>query len=100
MPYLCDAQGVHFWDDCNVTVSGLTIEDSPKAHLTFDGCENITIHDIKINSPEDSPNTDGIDVGSSRNFTITDSFIKAGPSFIPNIYLHNLLTTEGCREFN
>ncbi|GLJ10101.1 hypothetical protein SUGI_0122170 [Cryptomeria japonica] len=77
-----DCNAVQFFRNCNVTVSGLTIKNSPLAHLTFDDCENIKVHDIKISSPGDSRNTDGIDVGSSKNFAITDSIIVAGDDCI------------------
>ena len=68
---------------CNgLRVSYLSITNSPKAHITINGCEDAIFSHITIKSPGDSPNTDGIDISDSKNIMIEDSNIAAGkPSF-------------------
>ena len=46
------------------------------------GCSGTTIEHIQITSPADSPNTDGIHIGSSDNLKILNSFISTGDDCI------------------
>lgn len=41
-------------------------------------CEDVTITNVHITSPDESPNTDGIHIGRIKNVRITDSFIGVG----------------------
>jgi len=68
---------------CNdLSVSSLSIANSPQAHITINGCEGATFSNINIQSPGDSPNTDGIDISSSKRILIKDSNIASGkPNF-------------------
>ncbi|KAI3787246.1 hypothetical protein L1987_41588 [Smallanthus sonchifolius] len=50
-----------------LTVTGITIRNSPQFHLTFDSCDGVLVHDISISSPGDSPNTDGIHLRTTKN---------------------------------
>ena len=45
-------------------------------------CHDTTIEHIKITAPADSPNTDGIHIGSSDNLKISNSFISTGDDCI------------------
>ncbi|KAK1580991.1 hypothetical protein Q3G72_002048 [Acer saccharum] len=51
---------LRFYRSFNVTVTGITIQNSPQCHLKFDNCIGVMVLDISISSPGDSPNTDGI----------------------------------------
>ncbi|KAK0600577.1 hypothetical protein LWI29_016265 [Acer saccharum] len=51
---------LRFYGSFNVTVTGITIQNSPQCHLKFDNCVGVMVLDISISSPGDSPNTDGI----------------------------------------
>ncbi|WP_433170312.1 glycoside hydrolase family 28 protein [Actinoallomurus sp. CA-150999] len=59
-------------------VTGITIKNAPNVHITMKGATHVTIDDITISSPADSPNTDGIDVWSSGFVAITNSTIDCG----------------------
>lgn len=61
-----------------VTVEGVTLRNSPIFHLTFNNCENVTVRNVTITAPADSPNTDGIDPAGCRNVTITGCRIDTG----------------------
>ncbi|HET8841224.1 MAG TPA: glycosyl hydrolase family 28 protein [Ktedonobacteraceae bacterium] len=60
------------------TISGITIKNAPNGHITMKKASGVTITHIAISSPSDSPNTDGIDVWSSSNVTVTNSTIDDG----------------------
>jgi hypothetical protein len=63
------------------TMYKVTLRNSPKFHVSGVG-NDLTIWGIKIYSPPDSPNTDGIDPSGSQNITITNSYISDGDDMI------------------
>ncbi|KAL5850304.1 hypothetical protein ACOSQ4_008317 [Xanthoceras sorbifolium] len=72
-----------FFHNCNnFDLSGFTIVNSPKMHITINQCNGGSISNIHINSPANSPNTDGIDVSSSTQIHIRDSLIECGDDCI------------------
>jgi polygalacturonase len=71
-PYL-----IKFTDCTNVTVTDVTLKNSPMFHLVPQNCTGVTIRGITIHSPENAPNTDGIDP-SGWNFVISDCHIDTG----------------------
>ncbi|MFC6825163.1 glycoside hydrolase family 28 protein [Halopelagius fulvigenes] len=66
----------------NVTVSGVTLRNSPfwNTHVVYS--ENVTLHDVNVENPENAPNGDGIDIDSSRFVRISDTYINAGDDAI------------------
>ncbi|VVA97764.1 unnamed protein product [Arabis nemorensis] len=66
----------------NLRLSGLTHIDSPMAHIHINGCNGVTISNLRINAPESSPNTDGIDIAASTNVIIQDCVIGTGDDCI------------------
>ncbi|SRR6266498_140759 len=83
-----------------VHIQGVTLKDSPQFHLVPNRCHEVTIEDVKVISPEDSPNTDGIDPTGSRNVLIRRCFVDVGDdnvSFKSNPreeQLENVLVTD------
>ncbi|KAK6265993.1 hypothetical protein QUC31_016830 [Theobroma cacao] len=64
---------------CNgLRLHGLTHLNSPRTHIAIKGCVGVSISNIHIIAPEDSPNTDGIDIATSSNVVIQDSRIGTG----------------------
>lgn len=61
-----------------VTIDGVRLINSPSwtVHLLL--CDTVTVHNISIQNPPDSPNTDGINPESSRNVHISDCHIDVG----------------------
>ncbi|KAK1271207.1 hypothetical protein QJS04_geneDACA006143 [Acorus gramineus] len=98
---ILDGQGTRLWDcklagkNCplgaasivftkskNLLINGLTSINSELAHMVINGCEGVTMQNIKISATDDSPNTDGIHVQMSTNIAITQSTIKTGDDCI------------------
>ena len=69
--------------DCkNLLISDVTIKNPPFWTINPVYCDGVNIRGIRIDNPEDSPNTDGIDPESSRNVHISDSYISTGDDCI------------------
>ncbi|KAK8934476.1 hypothetical protein KSP39_PZI014735 [Platanthera zijinensis] len=66
----------------NSTIRGITSVDSKSVHMQIFACNNLHLHSLKLIAPADSPNTDGIHVGVSRNIHIARSFIGTGDDCI------------------
>ncbi|RDX93246.1 Pentatricopeptide repeat-containing protein, chloroplastic, partial [Mucuna pruriens] len=66
----------------SITVKGLTIQNSQQMHFTISRCDSVRIRGVKVSSPGDSPNTDGIHVSESTNVIIQDSKIGTGDDCI------------------
>lgn len=66
----------------NVLIQGVTMVDSPSWTVHPVGCEGVVVEGISIVSPDDSPNTDGINPESCRNVRISDCFIDTGDDCI------------------
>jgi len=60
------------------TLYGITFRNSPNFHVIVHNTDGFTAWGVKIESPKDARNTDGIDPVSSTNVTITHSAIHAG----------------------
>jgi polygalacturonase len=79
----------------NLVVRDVTLQNSPKFHLVPTECDGVTVSNVTILAPEDSPNTDGIDPSMSRRVTITGCTIDCGDD---NIAIKASKKVEG-REF-
>ena len=62
----------------NLTVRGVTIQNSPKFHFVPTDCENVLVEDAKFFAPERAPNTDAIDPSMCKNVTIRRCLIDVG----------------------
>ncbi|KAL6007024.1 hypothetical protein ACLOJK_032520 [Asimina triloba] len=71
-------QALRFYGSFNVTVMGITIQNSPQCHLKFDNCVGVLVHDMTVSSPGDSPNTDGIHLQNSRDVMIHGTNLACG----------------------
>ena len=69
-----------FCDDA--LIEGISLVNSKFFHLNIYECKGVTIKDVTVNSPGDSPNTDGIHMGDSSKITITDTTIGTGDDCI------------------
>ncbi|CAL5047757.1 unnamed protein product [Urochloa decumbens] len=74
--------GVRMFQSSNITVTGITIRNSPRFHLTFDTCRGVEVHDVAVSSPGDSPNTDGIHLAGSVGVSIHHTTIACGDDCI------------------
>ncbi|XP_073047355.1 polygalacturonase At1g48100-like isoform X2 [Primulina eburnea] len=62
----------------NVTVSGITLLNSPRMHMFVYGSEQVEMFNVKVLSPGNSPNTDGIHVSNTQHVRIHHSNISSG----------------------
>ncbi|XP_022716563.1 probable polygalacturonase At3g15720 [Durio zibethinus] len=79
----------------NLTVDGLKSINSAQNHLTIGGCENVVLSNLKLSAPDDSPNTDGIKIGSSTNVQVFDSTIGTGDDCIAIISGSSFINISG-----
>ena len=71
------------FDHCiHVLVDGITIQNSPMWQLVPYYSDDVTIRNVRILAPADSPNTDGIDPESCRNVRISNCYISTGDDCI------------------
>ncbi|XP_042481114.1 probable polygalacturonase At3g15720 [Macadamia integrifolia] len=64
---------------CNgLQLSGLKHMNSPKNHISINNCTEVIISLLNITAPQNSPNTDGIDISASTHVLIRDSCIGTG----------------------
>ncbi|KAK8627403.1 hypothetical protein V6N13_135015 [Hibiscus sabdariffa] len=83
---------LRFYGSFNVTVTGITIQNSPQCHLKFDNCMGVVVHDITISSPGDSPNTDGIHLQNSNDVLIHSSDLACGS--VQGVLFSNIQVSE------
>jgi polygalacturonase len=62
----------------NFTLYRITLRNSPNFHVAYNGGNGFTVWGVKIYSPKNARNTDGIDPGNSSNVTIAYSWIDTG----------------------
>jgi polygalacturonase len=70
-------------------LSGLTHINGPGMHIYVVHSQDVTISNIKVESPKDSHNTDGIDLSNSVRVNVHNSIIESGK--IISIYLTFIL---------
>jgi polygalacturonase len=66
----------------NVLIGGLTVLNSPSWNIHPVLCDDVIIDQVTIISPEEGPNTDGIDPDSCRNMRISNCYISVGDDCI------------------
>ncbi|KAJ8622933.1 hypothetical protein MRB53_031462 [Persea americana] len=87
---------LRFYGSLDVTVKGITIQNSPQCHLKFDNCQAVEVFNVTISSPGDSLNTDGIHLQNSRDVSIHNSNLACGDDCVSiqtgcaNVYIHNV----------
>ncbi len=69
---------VYFTSCTNVKLDGITLQNSPSFHFVPSQCTNVTVNNVKIYAPANSPNTDGIDPANSTTVSITNCTIDNG----------------------
>ncbi|XP_019085537.1 PREDICTED: probable polygalacturonase At3g15720 [Camelina sativa] len=69
---------LHFQNCNDLNIIGITSFNSPRNHITIDECKRVKITKIKLVAPEDSPNTDGINISESSDVDIYDTVIETG----------------------
>nr|GMC95255.1 polygalacturonase At1g48100 [Ipomoea batatas] len=87
---------LRFYGSTDVTVTGITIQNSPQTHLKFDSCTGVQVFNFSVSSPGDSPNTDGIHLQNSKDVAIHSTNLACGDDCISiqsgctAVYIHNV----------
>jgi polygalacturonase len=69
---------IEFYQCSNVSVSGVTLQNSPMWHLALRFSNQIAVSGIKVATSGSSPNTDGIDLVGATNVTISNVNLADG----------------------
>ena len=83
---------IEFSECSEVELKHLAITNSPMWTVVLRNCERVLIEQVNITNPESAPNTDGIDVVSSRDVTITGCTVDTGDD---NIAIKSGLKQDG-----
>jgi Glycosyl hydrolases family 28 len=73
---------INLYNCTNVLIRDLTLLNSPSWNVHPVYCENVTIDNLTIIAPPDSPNTDAVDPDSCRNVRISNGFFDVGDDCI------------------
>ncbi|RSL18524.1 Ig-like domain-containing protein [Edaphobacter aggregans] len=71
-------RGLQISKSTNITLYKITFKNSPNFHVALNTVTGFTAWDMKIVTPYNARNTDGIDPGNTTNATITNSWISDG----------------------
>tara|TARA_B100000959_G_scaffold282636_1_gene349514 strand:- start:2519 stop:3910 length:1392 start_codon:yes stop_codon:yes gene_type:complete len=73
---------IQLYKSKNITIKDVTLKNSPMWNIHTVLSENIIIDGVKIFAPYMSPNTDAIDLESSKNIIVKNCFIDVGDDCI------------------
>lgn len=62
----------------SIKVKGLTIQNSQQMNFVISKSESVRVYEVRVSSPGDSPNTDGIHITGSTNVVLQDCKIGTG----------------------
>ncbi|KAK4487139.1 hypothetical protein RD792_006454 [Penstemon davidsonii] len=66
----------------NSRIQSLKSINSKNSHFNLFACSNMNISNVKLTAPADSPNTDGIHIGTSSKIKISHAIISTGDDCI------------------
>lgn len=69
---------IRFTDCQRVMVQGVTLQNSPKFHLTPTDCQDVIIDGVTIRCPWNAQNGDAIDIGTCQRVLIINNTIDCG----------------------
>lgn len=69
---------VRFTDCERVLVEGVTLQNSPKFHLTPSDCVDVIIDGVTVRCPWNAQNGDAIDIGTCQRVLIVNNIIDCG----------------------
>ncbi|MGN0845954.1 MAG: glycoside hydrolase family 28 protein [Kiritimatiellia bacterium] len=75
-------QMIEFVECRDVRVRDIRIEDAPCWSCFFYGCENVSVRGLRVENGVRNLNTDGLDIDSCRNVTVSDCIIRTGDDAI------------------
>jgi polygalacturonase len=76
--YIYALQTIRFHRSYDVKMREIRITNSPQIHIHLLGCNDIELGYLHLQSPDVSPNTDGIHIQATNNVSIYNSYIGVG----------------------
>jgi Glycosyl hydrolases family 28 len=73
---------IEIWDSRGIRIQDITIRKAPAWTIHPKNCDDVKIRGVSLLNNLRAINTDGIDIDSSRNVTISDCHIEAGDDCI------------------
>jgi polygalacturonase len=73
---------ISFTNCTDVLIDGITATNSPSWTINPVRCANVTVHQVTIINPADSPNTDGINPDSCSEVRISNCYVSVGDDCI------------------
>ncbi|XP_024529135.1 polygalacturonase [Selaginella moellendorffii] len=71
-------QALWVFGSTGLNMSGIRIQNSQQMNVAFVSCHDVIVAKIRIENPQNSPNTDGIHIESSTNVTVEHAAIGTG----------------------
>lgn len=71
-------QAIYVSKSRRVALEGFTSIDPPNSHCTFRDCRDLTFRGLTMTAPDESPNTDAINLGRVKNVLVTNCTISTG----------------------
>ena len=71
-------QAIYVSKSRRVALEGFTSVNPPNSHCTFRDCRDLTFRGLTMTAPDESPNTDAINLGRTKNVLITSCTISTG----------------------
>nr|DAD27149.1 TPA_asm: hypothetical protein HUJ06_028617 [Nelumbo nucifera] len=79
----CQRPTALLFNQCNgLRVDGLHHVNSAKNHISIHSCNDVTLNQLKVTAPKDSPNTDGVDISNSTYVRVMNSDFETGDDCI------------------
>ncbi|XP_028766597.1 probable polygalacturonase At3g15720 [Neltuma alba] len=73
-----DSQAISFHACKGLTINMVNMINTPRGHVSLNGCNGSVVSNIHLRAPKDSPNTDGLGISGSSHVTIRDSTMEVG----------------------
>lgn len=90
---------IHFRNSCDIILKDVELADPPTYTVWLLGCDRGLIRNVRINTDQAGPNTDGLDIDCCSHISIADCNIKAGDDAIAlKSSLHHLGYEKACEK--
>ncbi|KAL2228233.1 UNVERIFIED_CONTAM: Polygalacturonase [Sesamum indicum] len=71
-----------FYKCTDLVVKNLKIQNAQQIHVSFERCKSVEASKLVVNSPENSPNTDGIHITATQDIHVSTCTIATGDDCI------------------
>lgn len=71
-------QAIYVSKSRRVALEGFTSVNPPNSHCSFRDCRDLTFRGLTMTAPDESPNTDAINLGRVKNVLVTSCTISTG----------------------